>query len=244
MTRPALLLDEPSLQVLPSLVRLLGDHVSALTLQQIHFRSRLSRPIDGHQWAVQTTEQWCADLIMSPAQFKRIMRDLGESGLIVTMQPGKYNRVAWRRVDFDRLDKLMTENSDRAESDLCMNPPDRKGGIEPIDRAESDRWKGRNPTDVLSRKERSNQEAAARTDNSKNEPSDMAAAALEMWISHRKATAHSPRGLERTIRNQDSQRAVDYLTANPQASLTDVLRYEFNLTYSDIDYLERHPNAS
>lgn len=119
----ALILDEPPLVVQPSLVRLLGDHVSALFLQQVHYRAKIGQKRDGHRWAVATTDEWCADAVIGAAQFKRVVRHLGDLGVLISSQPGHYDRTSWRRVDYDALAAMMPEKSDRAETDLSIGQP-------------------------------------------------------------------------------------------------------------------------
>lgn len=119
MSLPNLILDEPPLIVQPSLVRLLGDHESAAFLQQVHYRARRGQAADGHKWAVATTAEWCDDAVLGAAQFKRVVKHLTELGVLISSQPGQYDRTSWRRVDYEKLEALMAAKSHRSETARC-----------------------------------------------------------------------------------------------------------------------------
>ncbi|WP_313235538.1 hypothetical protein [Sporosarcina ureae] len=57
-----LLIDEEPIPLLPSLVHLVGIN-GALVMQQVHFRTRISKNIrDGHKWIYKTYEDWTKEL--------------------------------------------------------------------------------------------------------------------------------------------------------------------------------------
>lgn len=102
-----LLLDEQVIALYPSLVRALGGHDLAAFVQQVHFRSQLGPEQDGHQWAVQSTAEWCDDVVLTLRQFKRIVTTLTDLGVLVrSSAAGSIDRTAWSRIDYDRLDEL------------------------------------------------------------------------------------------------------------------------------------------
>lgn len=112
MSVDRLILNEPPLVVLKSLVKLLGDHASAAYLQQVHFRSRTDH--DGHKWAVQTAEEWCEDVCLTLKQLRRVVERCVELGIVVrdTVKASSYDQTVWTRVDYVALNALM-EGADR-----------------------------------------------------------------------------------------------------------------------------------
>jgi hypothetical protein len=117
---PVLLLDEQPLVIQPSLIRFVGDHASAVLLQQIHYRSRIGEEHDGHRWAVQSNEQWCEEVVLTKKQLERCLKNLTDLGLLVSEQvmKGVYDRTAWRRINYDAMgavDHLQKEQSSTTE---------------------------------------------------------------------------------------------------------------------------------
>lgn len=102
-----LLINEPPLQVLPSLAKRVGLN-EAILLQQLHFRSLISNNIrDGHKWVYKTYEEfrenefpfWSIDTI------KRTIRKLEKEGYVISTSA--YNRMKmdktkWYRIDYEK----------------------------------------------------------------------------------------------------------------------------------------------
>lgn len=126
----ALLLDEQVIAIQPALVRLLGGHDLAAFVQQVHFRSTAgpaAREHDGHRWAVMTIDEWCADVVLTPKQMKRIVTKLTGLGVIVREAIGaaEYDRTKWTRVDVHALENLLVVTSKSQQTHCLSNGPKR-----------------------------------------------------------------------------------------------------------------------
>lgn len=103
-----LLIDEPPLVVLPSLVRALGGHDAACFAQQVHYVATGPRGVirDGHRWASMTVAQWCDEVVLTPKQCRRIIGILADMHVIVRHAAPGFDRTACTRVDYAVLDTL------------------------------------------------------------------------------------------------------------------------------------------
>jgi len=103
-----LLINESPLQVLPSLAMQVGLN-AAILLQQLHFRSLISRNVrDGHKWVYRTYEEWRNEEFpfWSVDTIKRAIRRLEDSGYIISTS--SYNRMKmdktkWYRINYTKL---------------------------------------------------------------------------------------------------------------------------------------------
>lgn len=106
-----LLIDEPPLQVLPSLALRIGLNES-IVLQQIHYLLRnpkFGRRIEEHQWIFNTVEEWVCNYFpfWCPRTLKTIFANLERMNLVVTCQPeGRMSRRKYYRIDMERMDRL------------------------------------------------------------------------------------------------------------------------------------------
>lgn len=108
-----LLMNESPLQILPSLAMKVGLN-EALLLQQLHFKSLISRNIrDGYKWVYQTYEEWKNEEFpfWSVDTIKRTIRRLEKQGVIISTD--SYNRMKmdktkWYRIDYSALQLQMT----------------------------------------------------------------------------------------------------------------------------------------
>lgn len=102
-----LLINEPPLQVLPSLAKQVGLN-AAIVLQQLHFRSLISNNIrDGHKWVYKTYEEWRDEEFpfWSADTVKRAMQKLENEGYVISTSA--YNRMKmdktkWYRIDYSK----------------------------------------------------------------------------------------------------------------------------------------------
>jgi len=106
-----LLIQEPPLQVLPSLAIKIGLN-EAIVLQQLHYllrEPRFGRRIAEHQWIFNTVEQWIASYFpfWSVRTMKTIFTNLAKMKLILTCQPeGRVSRRKYYRIDLEKLEQI------------------------------------------------------------------------------------------------------------------------------------------
>lgn len=115
-----LLMDEPPLQVLPTLARIIGLN-EAIVLQQIHFRSRTKNPgRDGRRWVYDSYEQWQAECFpfWSRDTVKRAFRSLENQGLLYVgcFNAKRSDRTKWYALNFERLASLHPPSGQNAPS--------------------------------------------------------------------------------------------------------------------------------
>lgn len=111
-----LLINEPPLQVLPSLAKRVGLN-EAILLQQLHFRSLISSNIrDGHKWVYKTYEEFKEDEFpfWSVDTIKRTIRKLENDGYVISTSA--YNRMKmdktkWYRIDYAKCYLPMGQNA-------------------------------------------------------------------------------------------------------------------------------------
>ena len=102
-----LLLDEKPIPLLTSLAVKVGIN-AALFLQQLHYRSLISKNIrDGHRWIFNTYEDWTKEFpFWSISTIKRIIRDLENKEYIISRNhynQMKIDKTKWYRINYDRL---------------------------------------------------------------------------------------------------------------------------------------------
>ncbi|MGN4124864.1 hypothetical protein ACMGD3_07585 [Lysinibacillus sphaericus] len=103
-----LLINEPPLQVLPTLATKIGLN-NAIVLQQVHYWLRVSNnDRDGHKWVYKTVEEWHSEFpFWSKRTLERIIQSLEELEILVA---GNYNklkmdRTKWYRINYESLNK-------------------------------------------------------------------------------------------------------------------------------------------
>lgn len=100
-----LLIDEPPLQVLPSLAKAIGLE-EAIVLQQIHYRMRV-RAADANEWvpiSVTTLLEWCP--FLSRRSVERIIASLKTQSLIEVAQRSGFDRTNWLRIRYEAIDSI------------------------------------------------------------------------------------------------------------------------------------------
>lgn len=118
-----LLINEPPLQVLPSLALAIGLN-EAIVLQQLHYLlldPNHGRKIAEHRWIFNTIEQWVVGYFpfWSGRSMRRIFASLSRQNLILTCQPeGRLSRRQYYRINTVRLDAI----SDAANLAPSMRP--------------------------------------------------------------------------------------------------------------------------
>ena len=119
-----LLIDEPPLQVLPSLAVLIGLN-EAIVLQQVHYWLGRSEHVhDGRQWIYRTQQGWKQEMPWwSVATIKRALYALQGQGLLLK---GDYNergfdRTSWWTIDYDALAELEASTHAPTTGSECTN---------------------------------------------------------------------------------------------------------------------------
>lgn len=101
-----LLINEPPLQVLPSLAVKVGLN-EAIVLQQVHYWTERSKvEIEGHLWVYNTIQQWREQFpFWSDDTIGRALKSLRESGLVIAARLSKdpFNKTLYYRIDYRNL---------------------------------------------------------------------------------------------------------------------------------------------
>lgn len=106
-----LLINEPPLQVLPSLAVKVGLQ-EAIVLQQIHYWVQMAKPKSGECWVYNTYEQWAIQFpFWSSEAIRKIFKNLREKGLVLSRPRGlhAFDRVNEYTIDYERLGLLDAE---------------------------------------------------------------------------------------------------------------------------------------
>lgn len=107
-----LLINEPPLQVLPSLAVVIGLN-EAIALQQVHYltgQPKMGIEKEGFRWVFYTYDEWKAEhfKFWSVPTIQRIFSELEKKELIISAQFDKqsYDRRKYYRVNYQALDML------------------------------------------------------------------------------------------------------------------------------------------
>lgn len=104
-----LLINEPPLQVLPTLAKAIGLN-EAIILQQIHFLTQYGKSKAGHKWVAKTATEWGEIFpFWSVVTIRRALANLRTTGLVeATGEHNKanYDKTLWYRVNYPALDAL------------------------------------------------------------------------------------------------------------------------------------------
>lgn len=119
----SLLIEEPPLQVLPSLAKSIGLN-EAIVLQQIHYWIRKSNNVkDGHKWIYNSMPNWQKQFdFWSLPTVKRVFRSLEKQGLIVTANYNKagFDKTKWYRINYEKLQHV-SRRSDQNDPTMVSN---------------------------------------------------------------------------------------------------------------------------
>lgn len=132
-----LLINEPPLQVLPSLAEKIGLN-QAIFLQQLHYwlghSGKWNTGDDGVErlWVYNTYQEWQAQFpFWSVNTVIRIISKLEEEGYVLS---GNFNkspidRTKWYTIDYDQLNRLLSEPDPPSTQSGQMNYPDWVNGL-------------------------------------------------------------------------------------------------------------------
>lgn len=124
-----LLINEPPLQVLPSLAVLIGLN-EAIFIQQIHYWLIASNnEEEGRKWVYNSIDSWQRQFpFWSESTIKRIIQDLKNKEILIV---GKFNklkldRTNWYSINYENLEILLKNESRSGQNDptigsICTN---------------------------------------------------------------------------------------------------------------------------
>lgn len=106
-----LLINEPPLQVLPSLAKKLNSVDKAIMLQQIHYwSSKSNNKKNGYRWVYNTIEEWHDQFPwLSKKTVQRYLKQLEDDGYLITGSYNKlkFDRTKWYRINYDKMTSPM-----------------------------------------------------------------------------------------------------------------------------------------
>lgn len=118
-----LLIDEPPLQVLPSLARELGLN-EAIMLQQMHYwLIKSSHEFEGVKWFYKTLEDWQAEFpFWSTMTIRRTLTNLEKQKVIRigNFNKKKFDKTKWYTIEYKCVNRRCVQN----EQTMCSNRTD------------------------------------------------------------------------------------------------------------------------
>lgn len=109
-----LLINEPPLQVLPTLAVGIGLN-NAIVVQQVHYWLRVSKnDRDGHKWVYKTIDEWNEEFpFWSKRTLERVIESLEDMKILVSSNYNKLrmDRTKWYRIDYENLNKCCNDAS-------------------------------------------------------------------------------------------------------------------------------------
>lgn len=108
-----LLINEPPLQVLPSLANKIGLN-EAIVLQQVHYwLAHAKTKYDGKMWIYKTFERWREQdfKFWSKRTIERIFKNLTDMGLLLVekLADNKQNRVNFYTINYEELNRISAD---------------------------------------------------------------------------------------------------------------------------------------
>lgn len=108
-----LLIDEPPLQVLPSLAKEVGLN-DAIVIQQVHYWLKQSKNVhDGKTWIYNSYKEWKEQFPFWPlVTIQRIFKRLEDNGYLIVGNYNKhpFDRTKWYRIDYTKLTTSSYQN--------------------------------------------------------------------------------------------------------------------------------------
>ena len=118
-----LLIDEPPLQVLPSLAREIGLN-EAIMLQQIHYwLLKSGNEFEGARWFYKTLEEWQTEFpFWSTMTIRRTLGSLEKQKIIKigNFNKKKFDKTKWYTIDYQRVNRRCVQN----EQTMCSSCTD------------------------------------------------------------------------------------------------------------------------
>ena len=144
MSKSHLLINEPALQVLPSLAKVIGLN-EAIVLQQLHYwlnNPKVGIEKQGEKWIFNTYDEWVENFpFWSASTVKRIFTSLEEQGVVISAQLDAKQRdmTKFYRIDYAQLDTL---EQVKLNSSIGSNRADVKDESETTTETNTDDLKG------------------------------------------------------------------------------------------------------
>ena len=118
-----LLINEPPLQVLPSLAKEIGLN-EAIMLQQMHYwLLKSSNEFKGVKWFYKTLEEWKTEFTFwSAMTIRRTLGSLEKQKIIKigNFNKKKFDKTKWYTIDYQRVNRRCVQN----EQTMCSNRTD------------------------------------------------------------------------------------------------------------------------
>lgn len=125
-----LLLDDKPLMVLPTLAERVGLNESII-LQQLHYwLLESSHQRNGDKWIYNTYDDWKKQFsFWSDKTIRRTITKLKNDGLIITgnYNKKKFDKTNWYRIDYKKLESLMTRRCGQNDQTMWSDCPDASG---------------------------------------------------------------------------------------------------------------------
>lgn len=113
-----LLINEPPLQILPTLALKLGLN-EAIILQQIHYwlNPKFNKnQFDGRLWVYNTYEQWQQQFpFWGEKTIRRVIANLEEAKVLISFVTRDFKKVKYYSIDYDQLEKLSSKQEKNEE---------------------------------------------------------------------------------------------------------------------------------
>lgn len=120
-----LLIDEPPIQVLPSLAVLIGLN-EAIVFQQAHYwLGKTHFEFDGRKWFYRSYKRWKEEFpFWSSATIRRTINNLEKQKLLISTS--KYNKLPmdktkWYTIDYENFSKLISRTNEQSICSKCTN---------------------------------------------------------------------------------------------------------------------------
>lgn len=122
-----LLINEPPIQVLPTLATVIGLN-RAIVLQQVHYwcaNPKMGVARDSNRWIRNTAEDWQRDNFpfWSLSTVRRVIESLEESGFLLSrsdLNKSGYDRTKWYAIDYKKLNDTITPNAKDSEPEATI----------------------------------------------------------------------------------------------------------------------------
>lgn len=130
---PQLLINEPPLQVLPTLAKTIGLN-EAIVLQQIHYwlHPQVNKNYFGNRyWVYNTYGQWQKQFpFFSERTLRRTVKNLEASKLLVSCKGGELNQTKFYTINYDFLTAICLNPQEVALQVNSQQPPTEEGSPE------------------------------------------------------------------------------------------------------------------
>lgn len=130
---PQLLINEPPLQVLPTLAKIIGLN-EAIVLQQIHYwlHPQVNKNYIGSRyWVYNTYGQWQKQFpFFSERTLRRTVKNLEASKLLVSCKGGELNQTKFYTINYDSLTAICLNPQEVAVKETAQQPPTKEGSPE------------------------------------------------------------------------------------------------------------------